>query len=100
VEYNAKQQELVTKAVETAATYLPVAEAATAIVAEIDVLAAFATAAALAPGEYVRPTLHPRGSGIFNLQVRITFNILSEGRWKGAALWLSLSELTIICRVQ
>ena len=52
----------------TATTYLPVAEAAAAIVAELDVLTAFATAAALAPGEYVRPTVHPAGGGIINLQ--------------------------------
>ena len=52
----------------TATTYLPVAEAAAAIVAELDVLTGFATAAALAPGEYVRPVVHPQGRGIVNLQ--------------------------------
>lgn len=52
----------------TATTYLPVAEAAAAIVAELDVLTAFATAAALAPAEYVRPVVHPKGSGVIHLQ--------------------------------
>jgi DNA mismatch repair protein MSH2 len=52
----------------TATTYLPVAEAAAAIVAELDVLTSFATAAALAPGEYVRPIVHPAGGGIINLR--------------------------------
>ena len=67
-EYKSQQAGLVGKAVGTATTYLPVAEAAAAIVAELDVLVGFATAAALAPGEYVRPVVHPQGGGIINLQ--------------------------------
>jgi DNA mismatch repair protein MSH2 len=47
---------------------LPIAEAAAGIVAELDVLTAFATAAALAPREYVRPVVLPPGGGIINLQ--------------------------------
>ena len=66
-EYERMQRTLVDKTVETAATYLPVAEAASALVAELDVLCAFATAAALCPSEYVRPKLLPRGQGVMKL---------------------------------
>jgi DNA mismatch repair protein MSH2 len=66
-EYKRQQAGLVTKAVGTATTYLPVAEAAAAIVAELDVLTSFATAAALAPGEYVRPIVQPTGGGVIKL---------------------------------
>jgi DNA mismatch repair protein MSH2 len=47
---------------------MPVAEAASRLVAEIDVLVSFATVAALAPVEYVRPTVRPKGSGILRLE--------------------------------
>lgn len=50
IEYKQLQKDLVGKSVDTALTYLPIAEAASAIVAEVDVLTAFATAAAIAPG--------------------------------------------------
>jgi DNA mismatch repair protein MSH2 len=63
-EYDQAQRTLVVKTVETAATYLPVAEAASAIVAELDVLVSFAQAAALSPSEYVRPKVLPVGSGV------------------------------------
>ncbi|CAM9675744.1 unnamed protein product, partial [Phaeothamnion confervicola] len=63
-EYGEEQAELVAKAVETAATYLPVVEAASALVAELDVLAGFAEAAAIAPAEYARPVMRDRGAGI------------------------------------
>lgn len=56
------QRALVAKAVETAATYMPVAEAASALVAEVDVLAGFATAAALSAAEYTRPILLKAGT--------------------------------------
>jgi DNA mismatch repair protein MSH2 len=67
-EYKKQQHGLVDKAIGTATTYLPIAEAAAGIVAELDVLTAFATAAALAPREYVRPVVLPPGRGIINLQ--------------------------------
>ena len=67
-EYEHEQQGLVDKTVETAATYLPVAEAASALVAELDVLAAFAQAAALSPASYVRPKILPAGGGVLNLK--------------------------------
>lgn len=54
-------------AVETACTYLPLLEAATGLVAELDVLVAFGHVAALAPTEYVRPTLLPAGSGVLKV---------------------------------
>ena len=66
-EYARLQSTLVDKTVQTAATYLPVAEAASALVAELDVLCSFATAAALCPSEYVRPKMLPRGQGVMNL---------------------------------
>lgn len=66
-EYHSKQRALVAKAVETAATYIPLAESAACLVAELDVLTAFATAAAVAPTAYVRPTMLPRGSGVMRL---------------------------------
>jgi len=67
-EYKHQQKDLVDKAVATAVSYLPVAEAASSIVAEIDVLCGFASAAAFAPKEYVRPTVLPKGQNIINLK--------------------------------
>jgi DNA mismatch repair protein MSH2 len=69
-EYKSTQSGLVTKAVETAVTYLPVVESVSALIAELDVLLAFSTAAAISPGEYVRPEMLPMGEGIIELQVR------------------------------
>ena len=68
-EYKSQQAEIVTKAVETALSYLPVIEAAISIVSTVDVLTALATAAALSPGEYVRPNILPMGSGVIKLKV-------------------------------
>lgn len=70
-QYKDLQTSLVEKIVDTARTYLPVFEAASNLVAEIDVLTAFATAAALSPGDYCRPKVHPLGSGILNYVVSI-----------------------------
>ena len=71
-EYERVQRGLVEKTVTTAATYLPVAEAASALVAELDVLAAFAQAAALSPASYVRPKILPAtaagGGGVIRLK--------------------------------
>jgi len=69
VEYDDKQSELVAQAVDTAITYMPVVESVAALLAELDVLVAFATAAALSPGEYVRPVVHPRGTGVIDIKV-------------------------------
>ena len=68
-EYDAQQAVLVQQALDTARTYLPVVEAVAALIAELDVLVSFATAAALSPGVYVRPTVLKRGSGVINLKV-------------------------------
>lgn len=66
-EYKHLQKGLVDKTVDTALSYLPLVEAASAIIAEIDLLCSFATAAALSPGDYVRPVIHPLGAGIIRL---------------------------------
>ena len=58
-EYRDAQHELVSKAVETSLTYLPLAESCASLVSELDVLCSFATTAAMAPGEYTRPIIHP-----------------------------------------
>ena len=66
-EYREQQQILVDRAVDTAATYVPVLESTAQLIAELDVLAAFATAAALSPSEYSRPAIRPRGDGIISV---------------------------------
>ena len=60
-EYQSVQQSVIASAMETAQTYLPLVEAVCDLLAELDVLAAFASAAAAAPQEYVRPVIHPAG---------------------------------------
>ncbi|KAG5182147.1 muts protein-like protein 2A [Tribonema minus] len=67
-EYEKQQEELVGKAVETAATYLPLMESACNVVAELDVLVALAHTAAMAPEQYVRPKLLDAGSGVLDVQ--------------------------------
>ncbi len=66
-EYSEKQEDLVSKAVETASTYLPVMEMASEVVAELDVLVSMAHAAAMAPTEYVRPSLREPGTGVLKV---------------------------------
>ena len=75
-DYRAKQQAVVAAAMETALTYLPLAEAASELVAELDVLLGFATAASLAPREYVRPAVHESAFGAIRLLVSV-FSIIS-----------------------
>jgi DNA mismatch repair ATPase MutS len=75
-EYDAQQAALVQQAVDTARTYLPVVEAVAALIAEVDVLVSFATAAALSPGVYVRPTVLKRGTGVIKLKVSNSFLLL------------------------
>jgi len=55
--YNEKQHDLVMKAVEVAATFEPLFEAASSIAAQLDVLASLAHAAAYAPVDYVQPKM-------------------------------------------
>lgn len=57
-QYRKKQIILVKNAVTTALTYMPLFEAASKIISEIDVLCSFATVAALSPSEYVRPVVY------------------------------------------
>jgi DNA mismatch repair protein MSH2 len=66
-QYAKVQQVVVAKVIETARTFVGLIEAAAALVAELDVFASFATAAALAPVEYVRPKIHPMGTGILKI---------------------------------
>ena len=58
-DYKQKQVVLVQQCVETAVTYASLIEIASNIIAELDVLVSFATAAALSPNVYTRPILHP-----------------------------------------
>ncbi|CAM9701543.1 unnamed protein product, partial [Hapterophycus canaliculatus] len=67
LQYEEKQSGLVSKAVETAATYLPLVESASALVSELDVLVSFADVAALAPIELVRPTMRDKGTGVLKV---------------------------------
>uniref|UniRef100_A0AAV1UNB2 DNA mismatch repair proteins mutS family domain-containing protein n=1 Tax=Peronospora matthiolae TaxID=2874970 RepID=A0AAV1UNB2_9STRA len=63
-EYEERQSHLLNAAIEVASTYVPVLEAATAILAELDVLLGFAHAACHAGSGYCRPMLDPDGDCI------------------------------------
>jgi DNA mismatch repair protein MSH2 len=67
-EYEEAQAEIVNKAVETARTYVGVAEALSAVIAELDMLASFATVAALSPFPYVRPVMRAKGAGVYKIK--------------------------------
>lgn len=57
------------KAVAVAATYVPVFEAVSRLIAELDVLVSFAHAAVSTPSAaYVRPAMLPRGQGSIRVQ--------------------------------
>lgn len=58
-EYADRQADIVTAAMGTAASYLPVFESASTLVASLDVLQAFACQAAESATSYARPTLLP-----------------------------------------
>jgi DNA mismatch repair protein MSH2 len=60
-DYAAVQAEVARKAFAVAATYAPVVQAAGEAAAELDVLCAFAHAAAHAPAPYARPRMRPAG---------------------------------------
>eukprot|EP00743_Colponemidia_sp_Colp-15_P004157 GILK01004486.1.p1 GENE.GILK01004486.1~~GILK01004486.1.p1 ORF type:complete len:812 (-),score=171.25 GILK01004486.1:123-2225(-) len=62
-EYQEKQQELVDRALEIVATYHPVIDRATQLLAELDVLVSFAHVSVNSPVPYVRPSIHPIGQG-------------------------------------
>ncbi len=66
-QYSQLQAVVVEKAVEAARSYIPLIEAVSGLVAELDVYSSFAASAALAPVEYVRPVIRPLGSGLLKL---------------------------------
>ncbi|RAL10893.1 uncharacterized protein BO97DRAFT_435759 [Aspergillus homomorphus CBS 101889] len=61
--YNRTQTGLVGEVVNVAASYCPVLEQLAGILAHLDVVVSFAHAAVHAPTPYVRPKIHPRGTG-------------------------------------
>ncbi|KAL7684408.1 putative DNA mismatch repair protein MutS, core domain superfamily [Plasmopara halstedii] len=63
-EYEERQAHLLSAAVDVASTYVPVLEAATATLAELDVLLGFAHAACHAGSGYCRPQLEENGDCI------------------------------------
>jgi DNA mismatch repair protein MSH2 len=67
-DYRNQQSAVAAKAMETVLTYLPVVETAGALIAQLDVLTGFATAAALAPSAYVRPEMLDMGTGVLELK--------------------------------
>jgi len=61
--YNRTQSGLVTEVVNVAASYCPVMEKLAGVLAHLDVIVSFAHVSVHAPTAYVRPKLHPRGTG-------------------------------------
>ncbi|KAK3486672.1 DNA mismatch repair protein msh-2 [Neurospora hispaniola] len=61
--YNRTQSSLVNEVVGVAASYCPVLERLAAVLAHLDVIVSFAHCSVHAPISYVRPKIHPRGTG-------------------------------------
>ncbi|KAF2759951.1 DNA mismatch repair protein [Pseudovirgaria hyperparasitica] len=61
--YNRTQSGLVGEVVKVASSYCPVIERLAGILAHLDVIVSFAHVSVHAPTSYVRPTMHPRGTG-------------------------------------
>lgn len=61
--YNRKQSSLVTEVVQVAASYVPVLEQLSALIAHMDVIISLAHVSVHAPSAYVRPKMHARGTG-------------------------------------
>ncbi|KAA8646090.1 hypothetical protein EYZ11_003734 [Aspergillus tanneri] len=61
--YNRTQTGLVNEVVNVAASYCPVLEQLAGVLAHLDVIVSFAHASVHAPTSYVRPKMHPRGTG-------------------------------------
>ena len=61
--YNRTQTGLVSEVVSVAASYCPVFEALAGVLAHLDVIVSLAHVSVHAPTPYVRPRIHPRGSG-------------------------------------
>jgi DNA mismatch repair protein MSH2 len=69
-EYNGKEGELRAKTLEVASTYMDMFLDIASLVAEMDVLASFATVSVGARDEYVRPTMTSAGTGLQLIQAR------------------------------
>lgn len=61
--YNSTQSGLVAEVVSVAGTYCPIFEKLAEVIAHMDVIVSFAHVSVHAPSPYVRPTIHPRGTG-------------------------------------
>ncbi|KAK4498271.1 hypothetical protein PRZ48_010929 [Zasmidium cellare] len=61
--YNRTQSGLVNEVVNVAASYCPVVEKLAGVLAHLDVIVSFAHVSVHAPTAYVRPKMHPRGTG-------------------------------------
>ena len=61
--YNRTQSGLVSEVVSVAASYCPVIEKLAGVLAHLDVIVSFAHVSVHAPSSYVRPKMHPRGTG-------------------------------------
>ena len=61
--YNRTQSGLVNEVVSVAASYCPVIERLAGVLAHLDVIVSFAHCSVHAPSAYVRPKIHPRGTG-------------------------------------
>jgi DNA mismatch repair protein MSH2 len=61
--YNRTQSSLVHEVVSVAASYCPVLESLAAVLAHLDVIVSLAHTSVHAPTSYIRPKMHPRGTG-------------------------------------
>nr|KMM64509.1 DNA mismatch repair protein MSH2 [Coccidioides posadasii RMSCC 3488] len=61
--YNRTQTGLVNEVVNVAASYCPLLEQLAGVLAQLDVIVSFAHVSVHAPTPYVRPKVHPRGTG-------------------------------------
>ena len=61
--YNRTQSGLVSEVVSVAASYCPVIEKLAGVLAHLDVIVSFAHVSVHAPASYVRPKMHPPGTG-------------------------------------
>ncbi|KAI4123775.1 MAG: hypothetical protein LQ338_005102, partial [Usnochroma carphineum] len=66
--YNRTQSGLVAEVVQVASSYCPVLESLASALAHLDVIVAFAHVSVHAPTSYVRPLIHPRGTGSTTLK--------------------------------
>lgn len=62
-QYNQTQASLVKEVVKIAATYCPVLEKLSTVIAHLDVIVSFAHVSCFAPEPYVKPKMHPRKTG-------------------------------------